>query len=181
VAEQHPDHDGIVELDNHLPNWWLTTLFGAVAFSFVYWGYYHTLGAGETTEQELAHDQALLASQRTHAALASAGLDDATILEASRSEVTIKSGAAVFQQNCIACHGQKGEGGVGPNLTDPFWLHGGRPLQIYSTIANGVVEKGMLAWMAPLGEAKVREVTAYLVTLKNTNVAGKAPQGDQDK
>jgi len=178
--EEHPDHDGIVEHDNHLPGWWLVTLFGAIAFAFVYWGYYHTLAIGQLQASELAVDQKALDAQRATAAASSAGVGDEVLLAHSRSD-RVKEGALVFQQNCVACHGQRGEGGVGPNLTDAFWVHGSRPTQIYTTIANGVIEKGMLAWMAPLGESKVRDVTAFLLTLKNTNVAGKAPQGEPEK
>lgn len=174
-GEQH--HDGIEEHDNHMPNWWLLTLFGSIAFSLVYWTYYHTLAAGAPQAQELAQDEAALAALRNKSAPA---VSDQVLTDASRDKEAVARGEGIYQTNCVACHGVRAEGSVGPNLTDDYWLHGGKPMQIYAVVRDGVTEKGMLAWGAVLGESKVKDVTAFVVSLRGTNVPGKAPQGEKD-
>jgi cytochrome c oxidase cbb3-type subunit III len=170
-------HDGIEEHDNHLPNWWLVTLFGSILFSFVYWTYYHTLSAGAAQAEELQQDEAALQALREKNAPSAS---DESLLALSKDEKAVARGRDIFKINCVACHGMKAEGSVGPNLTDAYWMHGGAPTQIQTVIAKGVPEKGMLAWNSVLGAAKVNDVTAFLITLKGTNVQGKGPQGEKE-
>lgn len=170
-------HDGIEEHDNHLPNWWLVTLFGSIVFAFFYWTYYETLAAGPAQAAELQADEAALALARERSA---PPISDDVLLASSKDPKIVARGEALFKANCVACHGVRAEGTVGPNLTDDYWLHGAQPLQIHGIITRGVTEKGMLAWGNVLGDAKVRDVTAFVLSLKGTNVAnGKAPQGDK--
>jgi cytochrome c oxidase cbb3-type subunit 3 len=85
-----------------------------------------------------------------------------------------------FQQRCAVCHGKNGEGNIGPNLTDDYWLHGGRLTQIYTTISEGVPAKGMLTWKNTLGPAEMLGLAAYVGTLHGTNPPNpKPPQGDK--
>lgn len=170
-------HDGIEEHDNHLPNWWLVTLFGSIVFSFAYWTYYETLGVGAAQAQELAGEEAALRALREKSA---PPISDESLLALSKDQKVVASGETIFKTNCVACHGMRAEGSVGPNLTDDYWLHGGKPLQIHGVITKGVTEKGMLAWGNVLGDAKVRDVTAFVLSLKGTNVQGKPPQGEKD-
>lgn len=169
----HAEYDGIQEADNHLPRWWLVTLFGAMAFAVVYWQYFHTFKVGLLPNQELAAWEESRAKQ----------VDETppTVTEeqlvALAAGPAAQEGAALFQTNCAVCHGPQGEGKVGPNLTDSAWLHGGSPLQIHASIHDGWPLKGMLAWGLVLGDAKVKAVTAFVLTLKGTNVPGKAPEG----
>lgn len=177
-AEAHASYDGIEEQDNHLPRWWLLTLFGAIVFSFGYWFYYqHLTGPGQRAE--LAADEKMLADLREKAA--SANVTDQTLLALAGDATAAARGAEIFKANCVACHEEKGQGKIGPNLTDAYWIHGGKPTQIYKTVTNGVPEKGMLSWGPMLGAAKVQDVTAFVLTLKNTNVAGKEPQGNKEE
>ena len=90
----------------------------------------------------------------------------------------VAAGKALFAKHCVVCHGPQAEGkrGLGPNLTDNFWIYGGGPLQIYNTVYTGT-EKGMPAWQAQLGGGALKQVTAYLVSVRNTNVRGQKPQG----
>ncbi|MEZ4287690.1 MAG: c-type cytochrome [Polyangiales bacterium] len=83
-------------------------------------------------------------------------------------------GKATFDQQCVACHNDKAQGrdGLGPNLTDNFWLHGGSPTDIYRTVTDGVPAKGMVPWGPTLGQDGVKHVVAYLLTVRNTNVSG---------
>jgi cytochrome c oxidase cbb3-type subunit 3 len=91
----------------------------------------------------------------------------------------VQTGRGVFAQSCVACHAANGGGGIGPNLTDSAWIHGSRPTTHLRTMVNeGVLARGMPAWGPQLGHERVQAVVAYVLTLKDTNVAGgKAPQG----
>src|SRR6478735_8271351 len=91
----------------------------------------------------------------------------------------LQSGEAIYQKNCVACHGKLGEGGVGPNLTDAYWLHGGDIQSVFKTIKYGVPSKGMIPWQTQLSPAQIQEVASYINTFKGTNPPnGKAPQGE---
>jgi cytochrome c oxidase cbb3-type subunit 3 len=96
-------------------------------------------------------------------------LADASALDAGKQE---------FITKCKACHGENGEGGVGPNLTDNYWIHGGSISDVYKTIKYGVPAKGMIAWESSLNPIKMQQVASFIMTLNGTNPAGgKAPQG----
>ena len=168
------DYDGIREFDNRLPNWWLVTLFTTIVFGYGYWFYYHVFD----------HPSEFAAWQSEEAAIAkkladSAPMTDSLLATLSHDGETVGKGAALFKQQCVACHGEAGEGKIGPNLTDAFWLHGARPTELYNSVSTGVASKGMPAWGAVLGAEKVRSVTAYLQTIQGRNVPGKAPEGEK--
>jgi cytochrome c oxidase cbb3-type subunit 3 len=174
------EYDGIEECDNQLPNWWLWTLYGAIIFSIGYWFYYHTFhtGLGPTAAYEA--EDVIYKKKQAEDAVKNAATPE-SLLAMTKDTNAVKVGKEVFTVNCVACHLATGGGSVGPNLTDPYWIHGGSPDKIYKTIKEGVPAKGMLTWGPILGEEKVRQVTAYVITLKNTNVAGgKEPQGDKE-
>lgn len=170
-------YDGIQEYDNDLPKWWVGTFIITVLFGFGYWVYYHNFSGPGQTQQ---YDQKLKSHQAKYAAKSGSGdLSDDRILALLDSAADIEEGKGIYTQNCVACHAANGGGGIGPNLTDNAWIHGANPLDIYGTIENGIVEKGMLAWKGILTTSQMQKVTAYVLTLKNTNVVnGKAPQGD---
>jgi len=172
-------YDGIIEEDNHLPNWWLYTLYGTVAFALCYWVYYQAYAAGKSPLQEY---QALRVAERKAevARLMAAGAPTNESLEAMAKNASVVAvGKQVWTSTCVACHLSSGGGQIGPNLTDAYWIHGGQPLDILRTVRDGVIDKGMMAWGPQLGEEKVRAVTAYVLTLRNTNTpGGRAPQGD---
>lgn len=174
----HYVYDGIEEMDNRLPNWWLGILWGSILFAFGYWMYYQVTGSGP--DQLAAYKQ-----ESAEVARRSAGnkpVSDELLLALAQDPETLKVGKKAFADNCVACHGADGQGIIGPNLTDKYWLHGGKPAAIHKTISEGVVAKGMLAWERTLGAERVRAVTAYVLTLKGKNVAGgKAPQGDAEE
>ncbi len=170
--------DGIEECDNELPNWWLFTLYAAMVFALGYYFYYEVLHSGpdqaEAYQQSVASDRAAAASRAR-----SLGAVTPAVLETlARDPATVREGQAVFATTCVACHGANGGGTIGPNLTDAAWLHGASPTDILRTVSEGVAARGMPAWGAPLGADRVKSVVAYLLTLRDTNVAGgKAPQG----
>jgi cytochrome c oxidase cbb3-type subunit 3 len=163
------EYDGIRELDNRLPNWWLATLLITIVFGYGYWLYYHVF-----TGPSLAENYKAEMAEAEARAAATPVTDDMIL---SLGNEGAEKGKAIFQQNCVACHGANGEGKIGPNLTDSYWLHGGRPSEIYTTISKGVVSRGMLSWEPVLGVERTRLVAAYVNSLKGKNLPGKAPEG----
>lgn len=169
--------DGIQEYDNPMPGWWLAILWGTIAFGVVYLAYFHALG-GKSLQEELADDMKAARASSPQPPSGGEEQQAAALAVKIKDPATIEEGKKVYATNCVPCHGPSGEGVVGPNLTDNYWIHGGRPEDIVNTIANGVVEKGMLAWKPMLGDAKVLQVAAFVVSLKGTNPPnGKAPEG----
>lgn len=176
--EVHYVYDGIEELDNRLPNWWLGILWGTIVFSFGYWMYYHVTGSGPDQLGEYKLESAELAKK----APADKPSSDDALLALAKDPQAMEAGKTAFQQNCAACHGAEGQGIIGPNLTDKFWLYGGKPVDIHKVIAEGAVAKGMPAWERTLGAERVNAITAYVLTLKGKNVAGgKPPQGEPEE
>lgn len=106
-----------------------------------------------------------------------AATPDEVLEKLTADAAVLQTAKETFRTSCAACHGEEGQGLVGPNLTDGFWLHGARPADIHRIIAVGVVEKGMPGWELALGREKVDALAAYVLTLKGRNVPGKPPQG----
>ena len=172
----HSTGDGIEEYDNHLPNWWLLTFFGAVVFGMGYWFYFQVFQVGEASQAQWRREVAEIAAKSGQ----NIPVTSQQLVDLSKDPAVLAEGKALFTSTCIACHGPAGGGVVGPNLTDEYWLHGGAPDQIYASVRDGVAIKGMPAWGPQLGVTRVQAVTAYVLTLRNTNVpGGKPPQGDK--
>lgn len=167
-------YDDIDEEDNQMPNWWLFILFGTIVFMFGYWLAFHTthqfLGPREEYEAEVAAIK--------KARLAQAPLSDEAILAVASDAKLLEEGKQVFATTCAACHAQEGQGLVGPNLTDRFWIHGNKPSEIAKSVADGFADKGMPPWGQLLGQDKVRKVSAFVVSIKGKGLEGKAPQGE---
>ena len=92
----------------------------------------------------------------------------------------VAEGARIFETNCVVCHGARGEGNIGPNLTDSAWIHGGEPVDIHTTISSGVSARGMPAWSATLGRESVLRAAAFVLSIQDTNVPGRASEGPRD-
>lgn len=174
------NYDGIKELDNSLPPWWVALFFVTSAFAVVYMGYFHITGKGlsskEQYEAEVKTAEAAIAAFQAKQA---DKVDEANLVVLDKPG-DLSAGKTIFTTNCVACHGAMGEGGVGPNLTDKFWIHGGSITNIYQTIKNGVPEKGMISWKSQLRPADMHRVASYIMTLQGTNPPNpKEPQGDE--
>lgn len=175
------EYDGIKEADNALPNWWLAILYGTLAFGAVYWLAAESFKTVPSPRAAYDEEVAKAAAVEAARVKAQGVVTDESLATMSKDGKTTAEGQAIFASTCAACHLATGGGSIGPNLTDEFWLHGSSPTHVYNTIREGYTAKGMPAWGGTLGEERVRTVAAYVLTLKNTNVAGgKAPQGDKE-
>ncbi len=175
----HHEYDGIRELDNSLPPWWVNLFILTIIWSVFYMYYYHWGGNGPSSEQEYKTE---IAEAEKQQAVALAGLanaiDESNVVALTESSA-LSEGELIFKGVCAACHGQAGEGTVGPNLTDEYWLHGGGIQNIFKTIKYGVPEKGMIAWQSQLTPSDMQKVSSYILTLGGTNPPNpKAPQGE---
>lgn len=169
-------YDGIQEYDNRLPNWWLFTLYGSIVFSVGYWLFYQTFAVGYSQNQSYEHELQMAAQAQLEREMGKEVTAESLVLM-TKVPAQVEAGAKIFQQKCAQCHKPEATGDIGPNLTDDFWLHGPEPLQIYNTVMNGVLDKGMQAWKDQLGPVRVRQAVAYVLTRKGLNLPGKAPQG----
>ncbi len=240
-------YDGIQELDNDLPPWWLYLFYFSIAFAFVYLMYYHVLGIGPSSAQEYQMEmnpnvvftesstqkyvyqspynngkvdltpelrkqfskyigddvpfdlliaeakQKANADQLNKLNEAFPGKEFGSVTTAKAPEkkmeqvaevelltdpADLKKGAAIFKMNCVPCHAKDGGGSIGPNLTDDYWIHGGKFQQIVHTITVGVPAKGMITWGKTMSKAKIQLVASYVKSLRGTTPAKpKAPQG----
>lgn len=163
-------YDDIEEADNQLPQWWLFIFYVTMVFSVGYWVYYHTFNIGELPLQEYA--SALRAATKNQKEVSGEYL-----VMLGKTPESVKAGAILFEKNCVVCHEDKGQGKIGPNLTDNQWIHGGAAKDIYKTIAEGIAAKGMPSWRTVLGPAPTEELTAFVLSIRNTNVPGKVAEG----
>ncbi|MBM4342727.1 MAG: c-type cytochrome [Deltaproteobacteria bacterium] len=169
------DYDGIEEYDNPMPGWWTALFWVTIVFSAGYWFYYHTMGTGTVVADEYAADMQELQALQKKFALPERSEDELKAMVADPQ--VVQTGAAKFKEVCAACHGEQGEGKIGPNLTDDAWLHGGSLRAIYASIGNGVPAKGMPAWGRVLKHSDTQAVAAFVGSLKGKKVPGKAAQG----
>ncbi|MBP6217947.1 MAG: c-type cytochrome [Oligoflexales bacterium] len=169
--------DGIEEFDNPMPSWWLGLFYATIIFSIIYIFAYHVFRA-PSLEEEFSQDTQHLLEQKTngkdtppqeHGPGSEPTAPAVSLKEKLKSKDLIAKGKDVFMTNCAPCHGNLGEGGIGPNLTDEYWIHGGKEEDIIKTISNGVLEKGMISWLPILGPEKTEEVAAYTLSLQGTN------------
>ncbi len=163
------DYDGIRELDNSLPPWWLWLFYGTIIFSGVYLWYYNISqkGASQLQEYEIAMEVAEL--QKAQNLSAQGNMIDETSVTLLTDEALVAEGKEIYTANCAVCHGHGGEGLVGPNFTDKYWVHGGSINDIFSVIKYGVPDKGMISWKDQLRPAAIQKVSSYILTFQGTN------------
>jgi cytochrome c oxidase cbb3-type subunit III len=173
------DYDGIKELDNNLPPWWKYGFYLTIVVAFVYMINYHVLGTGDLQTKEYEKEIAQAKLDVDAYMKTSANNVDENTVKLLTEASDLESGKDVFLSNCAACHGKLGEGSVGPNLTDDYWLHSGGIQDVFKSIKYGWVEKGMKAWKEDLSPMQIAQITSYIKSIKGTNPPNaKAPQGD---
>ncbi|MEM0967223.1 MAG: cbb3-type cytochrome c oxidase N-terminal domain-containing protein [Verrucomicrobiota bacterium] len=156
------EYDGIQEYDQRLPNWWLISLYGAIAFAFVYWFFFFQSDVGTTDVARLDAKMQVIEAANLEATLAM--LDNDNLWKMSRNAQFVEAGRETYQTICTTCHGANLEGGIGFNLADNEWVHGGEPVAVYQTIDQGIDGTGMQAWGPSLGPKKVAEVVAFVLS-----------------
>ncbi|SMO45623.1 cbb3-type cytochrome c oxidase N-terminal domain-containing protein [Solitalea koreensis] len=173
------DYDGIKELDNKMPPWFLWLFRVTIVFAVVYLGYYHVMGSGKLQIAEYKEEVAKAQKQIEEYRKKAANLVDETNVTQITDVNQLKEAQVIFKSTCAACHGQLGEGSVGPNLTDDYWLHGGSLKDIFKTIKYGVPEKGMKSWQQDFSPSQIQLLASYIKTLHNSNPPNaKEKQGD---
>lgn len=172
------DYDGIKELDNSLPPWWKYGFYFTIIAAVFYILRYHVWMTGPNPEQEYQTEMANAARQlEEYRKKAGDMVDEKTVTLADANGIA--EGAKIYQTACVACHGAKGEGGVGPNLTDKYWLHGGSINDVFKTIKIGIPEKGMQAWEKSFSPGQIKNIASYIKSIVGTNPPnGKAAQGE---
>lgn len=173
------EYDGIRELNNRLPPWWLYGFYGTIIFAFIYLYRYHISESAPLSQQEFAIAMEKAEEQKAAYLKKSANNVDENTVKLLTDASAIDAGKAVFTQNCAACHGKDGEGTVGPNLTDDYWLHGGRIQDIFKTVKYGWPEKGMRSWKDDLSPMQIAQVASFIKSIHGSNPPnGKEKQGE---
>lgn len=168
-------YDGIQEYDNPLPGWWSALFIVTVVWTAFYLAYYH-VGVGQDIQGEYQSEVARRLEER--AALPGFEPTADAILGLKSDPASLVAASKRFQATCAACHAVDGGGGIGPNLTDGWWLHGGSPLEVYRTIHDGVPQKGMLRWADTIPPLEIAQLSAYVLTLQGSAPKNpKAPEG----
>jgi len=173
------NYDGIKELDNNLPPWWIYGFYASIVFAAVYLLRYHVFSGPsqiDELETELADARiAIEAYKKTAKNL----VDINTVTELTEA-ADLSAGKTIFESNCVACHMADGGGGIGPNLTDPNWILGGDIKSVFKTVSEGGRSgKGMIAWKQQLKPLEMAQVSSYVLTFEGTTPANpKAPEGD---
>jgi cytochrome c oxidase cbb3-type subunit 3 len=182
-AEPRFEHayDGIEEFDNPMPRWWVLVFWATIAYSVVYVLDVVPL-VGEGRGRIASYEEEMSAADRKYAASRAPrpAPADEVLLGLARDPQAREGGRALFMTNCMPCHRADAGGVIGPNLTDDYWIHGGRPGDIHRVVSAGILDKGMPAWSTVLAPADVDRVAAYVLSVHGTNPPNpKAPQGER--
>jgi cytochrome c oxidase cbb3-type subunit III len=173
------NYDGIKELDNNLPPWWLYGFYISIIFAAVYLLRFHVFnGANQFNEleTELAEARTAIEAYKKTAK----DLVDANTVTLLTDAADLNAGKAIFETTCVACHMIDGGGGIGPNLTDKHWILGGDIKSVFHTISEGGRSgKGMVAWKTQLKPAEIAQVASYVLSFQGTTPANpKEAEGD---
>ncbi len=175
------DYDGIKELDNSLPPWWIYGFYFTILFAGVYMYRYHISKSSPLQVEELAIEKIQAEKDKVAFMATLANNIDETSIAYNPTAELLAEGKAIFVKNCVSCHGPEAQGAsIGPNLTDEYWIHKGGIKDIFKTIKNGVQEKGMIPWGQQLSNAQIAAVATFIKSLQESHPTNpKAPQGDK--
>ena len=173
-------YDGIRELDNKIPVWFSASFVICILIAVMYLWRYHVSESAPLQIAEYQNEMAQAAIEKEeYLKNAASNVDENTIVMLDVAAIEV--GKTLFSANCASCHGNNAAsmpGGVGPNLTDGFWLHGGGLKDIFKTIKYGYPEKGMISWKDRFSAVQMAQLASYVKSISNTNVKGKEPQGE---
>jgi cytochrome c oxidase cbb3-type subunit 3 len=175
------DYDGIKELDNVLPPWWVNLFYATIIFGLIYLVRFHVMGdydQAQEYDREVAAANLEIEKNILNSPKEEITLDKVTLLTDATS---LAKGKEIFNNACAACHKADGGGVVGPNLTDEYWINGGGIKNVFKIIAEGSKNNPtMVAWAKTIGTIEVQNVASYVMSLQGTNPSGaKAPEGEK--
>ena len=173
------NYDGIRELDNVLPPWWVYMFYVTILFGVVYLVRFHIVGDyTQSIEYETEVAEAKIAIEEYKKT--AKNLVDVNTVEVLTDASDLSAGEKIFTTNCVVCHMADGGGGIGPNLTDEYWILGGGIKNVFRTISEGGRDgKGMVAWKNSLKPVEMAQVASYLLQFQGTTAANpKAPEGE---
>ncbi|MEL6822894.1 MAG: cbb3-type cytochrome c oxidase N-terminal domain-containing protein [Calditrichota bacterium] len=179
------EYDGIRELDNNLPPWWIALFIGSIVWAVGYMWYYHVIieDGGQVAAYHLemkAAEQAKVEYLQEKARADFLAEINNTGKAAAAKGSLLEAGEKIWVANCVTCHAADGGGGIGPNMTDDYWIHGGDKTSIATTIRVGVPAKGMISWEPILSPDQIDQVSEFILSLQGTTPANpKAPEGDK--
>lgn len=172
------EFDGIKELDNPLPPWLKYIFYVTIVLSVCYLILVFVFEDDSIIQQKEYRKEMVAARAKTETAA-----KEETVKAAAApmtQEQILAAGKIIFDKTCVVCHGKYGEGLVGPNFTDEYWLHGGKPEDLKKVIVEGVIEKGMISYKSQFNNKQIDQVIAYILSLQGTNPPNqKAPQGEK--
>jgi cytochrome c oxidase cbb3-type subunit 3 len=173
------DYDGIKELDNTLPPWWVYLFYGCIVFSAVYLIRFEIMG-GDNQEMELKKEMAQAKIDVAEYMKTAPDLMDEKSVTLLTDAASLAEGKTIFTTNCVACHRADGGGNIGPNLTDNHWILGGGIKNVFHTLMNGGRDgKGMISWKSTLKPKEMQKVASYVLSLQGSNPKdAKAPDGE---
>ncbi len=173
------NYDGIRELDNKLPPWWVYLFYASIVFAVVYMFRFHVFGG---YDQKLEYEREIAAAQVEIEEYKKTAKDliDFNTVELLTDASDLSAGETIFTTNCAVCHKPDGGGAIGPNLTDEHWILGGGIKNVFNTISEGGrAGKGMVAWKSNLKPEEMAQVSSYVLSMQGTDPAdAKAPEGD---
>jgi cytochrome c oxidase cbb3-type subunit III len=174
------DFDGIKELDNAIPAWF-NWFFGlTVVFALLYFPAYHIWNIADVQETEYDKEVKVAEIKKEEYLKKIANSIDEKNVKIVKDAKELQKGQELYKANCMVCHGEKGEGKIGPNLTDEYWLYGSSANEVFKTIKYGT-NKGMQAWQKQLNPLQIQQVVSFIHTMKGTNPPGaKEPQGKKE-
>ena len=175
------DHeaDGIRELDNNLPRWWVWLFYLTIIYSVVYLSYYHVFRAGDLQAAEF--DKEWKKGEELKLGVIAKFESTLGTLEPSKDPALLAKGQQTFMTLCAPCHRPDGGGLVGPNFCDDYWIHGSNFVDNLKIIINGVPEKGMLTWRGILKPSEIHGVASYIYTLRGTKPPNPKPPENQQQ
>lgn len=173
------DYDGIRELDNNLPPWWKWGFYISIVIGVFYFMHYHVFNTG-TLPIEAYHNEMAQAELDVEQYLKDQAMNvDESSVTLMTDQSELNKGKKLFTNYCSVCHSDNGGGGVGPNLTDEYWIHGGSIKDVFKTIKYGA-KNGMKSWKDELNPIQMQQVGSYIKSLNGTNPEGaKAAEGEK--
>ena len=172
------EYDGIKELDNPLPPWLKYLFYVTIIFSISYLILLFVFKDDSIIQVKEYRKEVMAARAKTEVAVKEEAVK--TAAAPMTEEQILAAGKAIYDKTCLVCHGKFGEGLVGPNFTDEYWIHGGKPEDLLKVINEGVLEKGMISYQSQLNKTQINNVIGYILSLQGSNPPNpKAPQGEK--